>query len=138
MTEQAPALTLLFPFLTAILVALVGIRISAICWPLTLLSLAGSVCASLTTLIQVIEAGTIRYYMGGWAPPFGIEFRIDGLNALVAVTVSIVALLTALYSKTSVESETPDKPSQYYTLLLLLVTPPLLWLGIVSISLAMV
>lgn len=122
MTEQAPVLILLFPFLTAIVVALAGIRVTAICWPLVLISLAGSVCASLSVLTRVVEEGAIRYKLGGWAPPFGIEFRIDGLNALVAVTVTVVALLTAIYSKDRVVAENDDKVSQYYTLFLLLVT----------------
>ncbi|MDA0348184.1 MAG: monovalent cation/H+ antiporter subunit D family protein [Verrucomicrobia bacterium] len=121
MTEQAPVLILLFPFLTAIVVALVGIRIKALCWPLVLLSLASSVWASLSTLVRVLESGTIRYKLGGWEPPFGIEFRIDGLNALVAVTVTIVALLAAIYSRDAVLTENKDKVSQYYTLFLLLI-----------------
>ncbi|MCZ6674524.1 MAG: monovalent cation/H+ antiporter subunit D family protein [Verrucomicrobia bacterium] len=121
MTEQAPVLILLFPFLSAIVVALAGIRMKGLCWPLVLLSLAGSVCASLSTLGRVLDEGTIRYHLGGWAPPIGIEFRIDGLNALVAVTVSLVALITAIYSKISVEAESKDKVSQYYAIFLLLI-----------------
>jgi len=121
MTEQAPVLILLFPFLTAIVVALVGIHIKTVCWPLVLLSLAGSVWASLVTLVRVIESGTISYKLGGWDPPMGIEFRIDGLNALVAVTVTIVALLVAIYSRDGVISENKNKVSQYYTLFLLLI-----------------
>jgi multicomponent Na+:H+ antiporter subunit D len=121
MTEQAPVLILLFPFLTAIVVALVGIRIKALCWPLALVSLTGSVWASLTTMFRVLETGTIRYKLGGWDAPFGIEFRIDGLNALVAVTVTIVALLAAIYSRDAVLTENKDKVSQYYTLFLLLI-----------------
>ena len=60
--------------------------------------------------------------MAGWPPPFGIEFRIDGLNALVALAVSCVGLLAAIYSKNRVPAENPDKVSQYYTLFLLLIT----------------
>ncbi len=122
MIEQAPAFILLAPFLVAILVALVGIRFEKICFPLVVLSLAGSFAASWTTLCRVMNEGTIRYFMAGWAPPFGIEFRIDGLNALVAVAVSAVALITSIYSKNQVPVETPGKVSQYYTLYLLLVT----------------
>lgn len=121
MIDQSPALILLFPFFIAIIVALVGFNYQKVCFPLVILSLVGSVAASIVTLIRVVEEGTIRYYMGGWEPPFGIEFRIDGLSALVAVTVSSVALLTAIYSKERVPAETPDKVSQYYTLYLLLV-----------------
>jgi multicomponent Na+:H+ antiporter subunit D len=120
MIEQAPILILIFPFLTAIFVALVGSQVKSASWLLTVASLGASVCATLTTLVQVLEQGTIRYYVGGWAPPFGIELRIDGLNALVAVTVSVVALLGAIYSEGRVESETPKKSSQYYALYLLL------------------
>jgi multicomponent Na+:H+ antiporter subunit D len=122
MTEQAPIFILLFPFLTAVIVALVGLRHKSLSWPLTLVSLGASVCASLSTLAQVVEHGPIRYKLGGWSPPFGIEFHIDGLSALVAVTVSVVALLTAIYSKDNVDAETPDKSSQYYSLFLLLVS----------------
>lgn len=121
MIEQSPALILLPPFLVAIIVALVGLRYQSLCFPLVVLSLAGSVAASIVTLFRVVEEGTIRYFMAGWAPPFGIEFRIDGLNALVAVAVSSVGLLTAIYSKERVPAENPDKVSQYYTLFLLLV-----------------
>ena len=122
MIEQSPAFILLPPFLVAIIVALVGFRYQKVCFPLTILSLAASVAASIVTLMRVIEGGTIRYFMAGWEPPFGIEFRIDGLNALVAVAVSSVGLLAAIYSKNRVPEETPDKVSQYYTLFLLLIT----------------
>tara|TARA_B100001123_G_scaffold449432_1_gene614774 strand:- start:2429 stop:3943 length:1515 start_codon:yes stop_codon:yes gene_type:complete len=122
MTEQAPALILLIPFLTSILVAMIGIAYRGICWYLALISLAGSVCASFTTLIRVLDEGVIRYHMGGWAPPFGIEFRVDALNALVSIAVSVVAFITLVYSKERVETESPNKVSQYYTLFLLLIT----------------
>ncbi len=122
MIEQAPALILLVPFFVSIFVALLGNRFQGICFPLSVLSLIGSVAASVTTLGRVINEGTIRYRLGGWEPPMGIEFRIDALNALVAVAVSGVGLLAAIYSKRAVLAETPDKVSQYYTLFLLLIT----------------
>ncbi len=122
MIDQAPAIVLLAPFLTAVLVVLVGMKYERACFPLVLLGLGCSAAAAVQTLLQVIEAGTLRYSMGGWPPPFGIEFRIDGLNALVALTVSTVALISAVYSKNRVPEENGDKISIYYTLLLLVVT----------------
>ncbi len=122
MFDQAPAFILLAPFLAAVLVALVGIKFKRVCFPLVVAGLGCSVTAAIQTLLQVIETGTIRYYLGGWAPPFGIEFRIDGLNALVALAVSAVALITAVYSHDRVPDENGDKISQYYALFLLLVT----------------
>jgi len=122
MIEQSPAIIVLAPFLFSIIVAIVGVKREGICFPLVLLSLAITVAASVATLIQVVDTGPIRYWFGGWEPPMGIELRVDGLNALVALAVSIVSLLTAFYSKRAVPAELPDKVSQYYTLYLLLVT----------------
>jgi len=51
MIEQSPALILIPPFLVAILVALVGFRYQKVCFPLTVLSLAGSVVACVVTLM---------------------------------------------------------------------------------------
>lgn len=122
MIEQSPALILLIPFLASIIVALAGIRFQKVCFPLTILGLVGSTVSAVVTLFRVLEEGTIRYYMAGWEPPMGIELRVDGLNALVAIAVSSVGLLAAIYSKERVPAENPDKVSQYYTLFLLLVT----------------
>ncbi len=122
MIDQAPALILLIPFLASIIVALVGFRFRAVCYPLVLLGMAGSVWASIVTLLSVLEGGVIRYHLGGWEPPFGIELRIDGLNALVVVVVSSVSLLAAIYSKRTVLAENGDKVSQFYSLFLLLAT----------------
>ncbi len=121
MIEQSPAFILLAPFFAAIIVALVGIRFRWICLPLVLISLLISVAASLCTLFRVLNEGTLRYFLGGWEPPFGIEYRIDGLNALVAIVISVVALIVGIYSRQRVIAETPDKVSQFYTLYLLLV-----------------
>ena len=122
MIDQAPAIVLLAPFLTAVVVVLVGMKYDRACFPLVLLGLSCSVASALQTLLQVLEVGVLRYFMGGWPPPFGIEFRIDGLNALVALAVSTVALISAVYSKDRVPEENGDKISIYYTLLLLAVT----------------
>lgn len=122
MIEQSPALVLLAPFLLSIFLALFGIKREWLCFPLVIVGLSISVAASIATLLRVINEGTVEYWFGGWEPPFGIALRIDGLNAMVALAVSTVSLLTAIYSKKVVPAENSDKVSQYYTLYLLLVT----------------
>ena len=52
-------------------------------------------------LINVSTGHTISYELGGWAPPWGIEYRIDAANALVALVVSGIAALTLPYALTS-------------------------------------
>jgi multicomponent Na+:H+ antiporter subunit D len=122
MIEQAPALILLFPFFASIIVALAGIRVQSVSFPLTVISLVASVLSCIAVLVRVVNEGTIRYKIGGWTPPMGIEFRIDALGALVVTAVSTVGLLAAIYSKRQVPAETGDRTSQYYTLYLLLMT----------------
>lgn len=62
---------------------------------------------ALQMLAEVNTGTVIHYDLGGWAPPWGIEYRIDSLNALVAVIVTGIALLTLVYGKSSVEKEIP-------------------------------
>ena len=45
---------------------------------------------ALALLDQVQESGLISYQLGGWAPPLGIEYRVDLLNAYVLVIVASI------------------------------------------------
>jgi multicomponent Na+:H+ antiporter subunit D len=69
-----------------------------------------------------MESGTIHYRLGNWAPPFGIEYVVDHLNAMMLVLISTIALIVVIYSKRSVEKEIPEKIVYFYTLFLLQVT----------------
>ena len=60
--------------------------------------------------------------MGGWKPPWGIEFYIDHLNAFVAVVVTFISLLGVIFSKKNVEKDLPNKEGAFYSLFLLLIT----------------
>jgi len=120
--EQAPALLVIMPLLSAFLVNMVGLVNRQYCFPVAILGILGSFTASVITLIRVMENGVISYRLGGWPPPFGIEYVIDHFNGLVLVTVSFVSLLAVIFSKESVKKELPEKVSQFYTLFVLLVT----------------
>jgi len=45
---------------------------------------------ALSLLHQVQASGVISYKLGGWAPPLGIEYRVDLLNAYVLVIVAAI------------------------------------------------
>ena len=120
--EQAPVLLVILPLLSALLVNMVGLINRRYCLPVAVLGIFGSFAASVITLIRVMENGVISYRLGGWPPPFGIEYVIDHFNGLVLVTVSFVSLLAVIFSKESVKQELPHKIPQFYTLFVLLVT----------------
>ena len=69
-------------------------------------------------LHRVISSGgqTWHYWMGGWAPPIGIEFALDPLNSILAVLVTFISMLVALYSKPFVKDEDWLHVGGYYTL----------------------
>lgn len=120
--KQAPAFMVIIPLLSAFAINISGLYNRRACFPITFLAMVATVCASLATMHQVVTTGPISYRLGGWPPPFGIEYVIDHLNGLVLVTISFVSLLAAVFAKLSVEKELPEKIPQFYTLFVLLVT----------------
>jgi multicomponent Na+:H+ antiporter subunit D len=116
------------PLISAFLSPLLGLWRKGVCYYWTVLALSLCSLASIDTLFAVIHGGTIHYRLGGWPPPFGIEYVVDHLNAMMLVIVSVISLIVAIYSKRSVEQELPDKVVYFYTVFLLQVTG---FLGIV-------
>ena len=78
--------------------------------------------SSFVILKTVIEQGTIQYWLGGWRPPWGIEYRVDHFNAFMLVLVSSLALISAIYARRTVEFELPDRVGLFWSLYLLLIT----------------
>ncbi len=114
---HAPALLVVVPMITAPIAAMMPN--GRIAWFLSLLATAASLLMAVVILSQVrsIEGGAVlSYAMGGWAPPAGIEFRIDGLNAMVLLLVSIIGFLATIFSWPSVKAEIRDaKIAMFYS-----------------------
>ncbi len=60
---------------------------------------------SLALLDQVLSSGTIVYALGGWAAPWGIEYRVDEINAFVLLIVSGISAITLAFARNSIEYE---------------------------------
>ena len=120
--KQAPALIVIVPLLSAFAINIAGWFNKRACFPIALLAMAATFGASLIALLQVMDTGLINYRLGGWPPPFGIEYVIDHLNGLVLVTIAFVSFMAVIFSKLSVEKELPEKIPHFYTLFVLLVT----------------
>jgi len=101
---HAPALIILLPLLAGPISAFLPGK-GQTAWVLTMLVTALCTLLALVLLAQVrsVEGGAvISYAMGGWAPPHGIEFRIDALNVLVLLLVSSIAFLTSIFGWPSI------------------------------------
>ena len=94
-----------------------------IAWLLTLLITWSCLLLAVWQLQSVLDGNIISYELGGWAPPWGIEYRIDTLNAFIAVIVAATAAVTLPYALRSVEQEIiPKHIPLFYTAFLLCLT----------------
>lgn len=78
---------------------------------------------SILLLGQVLDGGVISYRLGGWAPPWGIEYRVDAANAYVLLIVAAIGALVITYAKPSVAREIgAGREALFYTSYLLCLT----------------
>ena len=78
---------------------------------------------SCVLLARVMDGGTISYHLGGWAPPIGIEYRLDALSAFVLLIVSGIAAVMTPYALKSVDVEVaPERQHLFYAVYLLTLT----------------
>lgn len=122
MTAQSPILIIIIPLIASFLNVIIGLWRKRLCYPLVVIALGLSVILSILILNTVITQGVIHYRLGGWEPPWGIEYVIDHLNAYMLIIVSFMSFTIAIYSKRNIEKEFPEKAVYFYTIYLLLVT----------------
>ncbi len=105
LATHLPALQVVVPLMTAPLTVL--LRRRALAFALVTLVSWVSLAISLALWIRVAHEGVISYPIGNWPPPWGIEYRVDPLNAFVLVLVSGLAALVLPYSRAAIEREVP-------------------------------
>ena len=119
---QATILIILVPLMASYAIPLVGWRWRGSAFYIALSAIGASLVCSSVLLYTVLTQGTIHYHLGGWLPPWGIEYVIDPLNGFVGAVVCVLSFLVTIASKQSVEKELPEKKVRFYTIYLLLFT----------------
>jgi len=116
-----PALQIVLPLLAAPLC--VVFRRTPVAYGIALAASWLAFAISILLLRQVLAGGTISYDLGGWAPPWGIEYRIDAVNAYVMLIVAAIGAVVITYAGPSVAREIAE-PKRYlfYTSYLLCLT----------------
>ena len=116
--DHLPVLVVLLPLLSAPLCILVDRPRAG--WLIALIASWLSFAASVALMVQVSGGETISYHLGGWAPPWGIEYRIDLLAAFVLLIVTGMASLVMVFARHSVVDEVPEERiARFYAALLL-------------------
>ncbi|WP_416899671.1 MAG: monovalent cation/H+ antiporter subunit D family protein [Minwuia sp.] len=116
-----PALQVALPLVAA--PVCMFLKPKGLAWLFALLVSAATFAVSCLLLQQVMELGVVSYAMGGWAPPVGIEYRVDKVNAFVLLIVSMISLIALPYARVASAREIPlDKHNLFYTAWLLCLT----------------
>ncbi len=116
-----PALQVVVPLLSAPLCALIARPRMA--WATALVVSALAMLMSAALLQQVLDSGPISYALGGWAAPWGIEYRVDTVNAFVLLIVSTISTVVLPFALHSVEQEVrADRVGLFYTAWMLCLT----------------
>ena len=120
-SQHLPVLQVVIPLLFAPLCML--LRRHNLAWCVVLLVSWCSFIIAIRLLQQVLADGEIVYAMGGWAAPWGIEYRLDILNAFVLLIITGIASVVMSFARESVLKEIPeDRIYLFYTAFLLNLT----------------
>ena len=118
---QLPALQIVIPLLAAPMCALV--RSPTPAWILAATVSAATFAISVALAAAVSGGSEIAYTLGGWAAPWGIEYRIDAMNALVLVIVSGASTVSLVHARFGVAREVRrERIGLFYTAWLLCLT----------------
>lgn len=122
LVAHLPVLQVIIPLLGALLSAFT--RRGAHAWLVALAVSLAMPVISVALLLEVLSTGRpISYALGNWPAPWGIEYRVDALNAFVLVLISIVGAITMPFARRSIAFEI-DQHQQpwFYTMYLLCLT----------------
>jgi len=115
LSAHLPALQVVLPLLSAPLAVL--LRHGGFAFVIVTAGAWAAFAAAIGLWLQTGEVGVISYHLGSWAPPWGIEYRVDRLASFVLLLVSGTAAIVLPYSRVSIEREIPrDLHYLYYAM----------------------
>jgi multicomponent Na+:H+ antiporter subunit D len=103
--EHLPALQVVLPLAAAPVIVLM--RRERFAWIATTVVSYACLLISAELFLRVAAGGPISYALGSWAPPWGIEYRVDALASFVLVAVCLTASFVAPYARRSMAAEVP-------------------------------
>ena len=119
--EHLPVLQVVLPLVSAPLCLLLARSVWA--WLLAFIVSLAALVISIVLLREVYTGEVLSYAIGGWAAPWGIEYRVDAVNAFILIIVTAISVVALMFAKTSVAQEVAgDKQGLFYTAWLLCLT----------------
>ena len=119
--SHLPVLQVALPLIAAPICVL--LRRPGLPWAFATLVSWALFAISILLLIRVMSDGVISYHLGGWAPPFGIEYRLDAVNGFVLLVITGIAAVVTPYARQSVAQEiAAPRHNLFYGIYLLALT----------------
>lgn len=120
MRSQLPALIVVLPLLVALVLPFFGRGHQS--WFLATLTTWGVFAMTVALQLQVRgldkDPSTahpfISYAIGSWRIPWGIEFRIDALNAFVLLVIAMVSAVVTFYARLSLATGIPPERLNFF------------------------
>ncbi|MFC5368330.1 monovalent cation/H+ antiporter subunit D family protein [Salinirubrum litoreum] len=110
-----PALLVAAPLVGSVVVMLAGLVRSESGWPVAAVASLVQTGIAAALAVRAFGPDPVRYVVGGFDAPFGIELVVDGVSATMAVLVAVVALGVLGYARAA----GPRSNAFYATYLLL-------------------
>ncbi|NOY46132.1 MAG: NADH/ubiquinone/plastoquinone (complex I) [Deltaproteobacteria bacterium] len=104
-----PALIPLAYLVTALLIQLAGAWRRSLAPTLAVTGASAGAVLALAGLVRVAASGPLSYELGGWPPPVGIEFVLDGLSAFMVAVVTVVGLVALVHGGRTTATEIPGR-----------------------------
>lgn len=118
MITHLPILQVIIPLMAAP-ICLMFTRVKLV-WIFSLVASGLAFLISILLLQQVMTTGDISYELGGWQAPWGIEYRIDKLNAFLLLIISGISTVVLFAAQASIDKEIPKNKHIYFYVLYLL------------------
>ena len=120
-SDHLPILQVVVPMLIAPMIVVFNNRLIA--WLLSFLGTIICLIISVALIWSTADGSVLTYFLGGWVPPIGIEYRIDAANSILLFLISVISVIVMFFSSNALISEVPkEKHTLFYACFLLCLT----------------
>ena len=111
-----PVLIVTIPLICGVLTIATGNGWKPWAWATAVTGTVFWLTIQLMQQVLASPTGMVSYELGNWPRQWGIEYRVDALNAFILLIVAGVGFVTTIYAKKSVEKEIPaDRHNFFYS-----------------------
>lgn len=122
MIAHMPILIIISCLLSAFIIPISGRYRNKIAGPLVRFVVISNTVMIAFLLYHVTKYGAFQYFLGDWAPPWGIALTVDALSLFMILVINGLSVLILIYATKELSHDIgPQLEPWYYTLYILLV-----------------